>query len=53
MKAFNRGVFYLYDGAGNLVRSLDILAKKEYTYTYESGVIVAAAEHQKQLIKNS
>ena len=35
---------YLYDGAGNLVRSLDILAKKEYTYTYEGGVIVAATE---------
>jgi len=35
---------YVYDGAGNIVRSIDILQKKEYTYTYENGKIVRAAE---------
>ncbi len=35
---------YLYDGVGNLVRSLDILAKKEYNYTYEEGQITLANE---------
>ena len=35
---------YLYDGAGNLVCSLDILAKKEYNYTYEEGQITLANE---------
>lgn len=35
---------YVYDGQGNIVRSIDILAKIEYTYTYESGRIIRAAE---------
>jgi len=35
---------YAYDGNGNIVRSLDILAKIEYNYVYESGVIVKATE---------
>ena len=36
---------YGYDGQGNIVRSVDILQKREYTYTYEEGKIVRAAEH--------
>ena len=35
---------YVYDGQGNIVRSLDILAGIEYNYTYENGRIVRAAE---------
>lgn len=35
---------YVYDGKGNLVRSIDILSQKEYTYTYEQGRVVRAAE---------
>ena len=35
---------YVYDGQGNIVRSIDILLKKEYTYTYENGNIVRSAE---------
>ncbi len=35
---------YVYDGSGNIVRSLDMLALKEYNYEYESGVIVRATE---------
>ena len=35
---------YVYDGQGNIVRSLDILQGKEYTYTYEDSRIVRAAE---------
>lgn len=26
---------YVYDGKGNIVRSVDIFSKKEYNYTYE------------------
>ncbi|MBS5843862.1 MAG: DNRLRE domain-containing protein, partial [Clostridiales bacterium] len=36
---------YVYDGQGNIVRSLDILQKKEYTYTYENSKIIRAAEN--------
>ena len=36
--------FYVYDGDGNIVRSIDITAKKEYNYTYEEGRIVRATE---------
>ena len=32
-------------GQANTIRSVDILQKKEYTYTYEEGKIVRAAEH--------
>ena len=35
---------YVYDGQGNIVRSLDILAGIEYNYAYENGRIVRAAE---------
>ncbi len=35
---------YVYDGQGNIVRSLDMLARKEYTYSYEDGRITRAAE---------
>ena len=35
---------YVYDGDGNIARSIDILAGKEYTYEYEDGRIVRAAE---------
>jgi len=36
--------FYLYDGEGNIVRSIDILSQKEYNYEYEEGRIVRATE---------
>ena len=35
---------YVYDGDGNIVRSIDISAKKEYNYEYEEGRIVRATE---------
>ena len=35
---------YVYDNSGNIVRSIDICAKKEYTYQYEEGRIIRAAE---------
>ena len=35
---------YVYDGSGNIVRSIDIFAKKEYNYEYEEGRIVRATE---------
>ena len=35
---------YVYDGDGNIARSIDILAGKEYTYEYEDGRIVRATE---------
>ena len=35
---------YSYDRAGNIVRSVDILALKEYNYEYDGGVIVRATE---------
>lgn len=35
---------YVYDGAGNLNRSIDIYAKKEYNYEYDEGKIIRAAE---------
>ena len=36
--------FYVYDGDGNIVRSIDISGKKEYNYEYEEGRIVRATE---------
>lgn len=33
---------YVYDGQGNIVRSIDILDKKEYNYLYKVGKIVQA-----------
>ena len=35
---------YVYDGDGNIVRSIDILSEKEYNYEYEEGRIVRATE---------
>ena len=35
---------YVYDGDGNIVRSIDITDKKEYNYAYEEGRIVRATE---------
>ena len=35
---------YVYDGNGNIVRSIDITAKKEYNYEYEEGRIIRATE---------
>ena len=35
---------YVYDGNGNIVRSIDICSKKEYNYEYEEGRIVRATE---------
>ena len=36
--------FYVYDDDGNIVRSIDISAEKEYNYEYEEGRIVRATE---------
>ncbi len=36
---------YGYDGQGNIVRTVDIFAQREYTYTYEAGVLVRATEY--------
>ena len=36
---------YCYDNLGNLVKSIDKLREKEYTYVYEDGVVVRAAEN--------
>ncbi|MBQ2765490.1 MAG: RHS repeat protein, partial [Clostridia bacterium] len=35
---------YVYDGEGNIVRSIDITAEKEYNYEYEEGKIIRATE---------
>ena len=35
---------YVYDGQGNIVRSIDVLGEKEYNYTYENGRLVHATE---------
>ena len=48
MGTFKCGVFllffYVYDGDGNIVRSIDISGKKEYNYEYEESRIVCATE---------
>lgn len=36
---------YVYDGQGNLVRSIDMKSEKEYNYIYEDGKIVRAIEY--------
>lgn len=36
--------FYVYDGDGNIVRSIDLTSKKKYDYEYEEGRIVRATE---------
>ncbi len=35
---------YVYDSEGNIVRSIDMTAKKEYNYYYESGKLIRASE---------
>jgi RHS repeat-associated protein len=35
---------YVYDGEGNIVRSVDILVNKEYNYEYEEGRLIRATE---------
>ena len=35
---------YSYDGEGNIVRSIDFIAEKEYNYEYEQGNIIRATE---------
>ena len=35
---------YVYDGKGNIVRSIDITRNREYTYTYEDEKLMRAAE---------
>ena len=40
---------YVYDGDGNIVRSIDIHALKEYNYEYEEGRIVRATEADNEL----
>ena len=44
--------FYVYDGNGNIVRSIDILSKKEYNYEYEESRIVRATESDIELNAN-
>ncbi len=36
---------YTYDGSGNIVRSVDIISKKEYNYMYENGRLKRASEN--------
>ena len=40
---------YVYDGSGNIVRSIDISGKKEYNYEYEESRIVRATESDIEL----
>ena len=35
---------YVYDGEGNIVRSIDIFGKKEYNYIYDAGKLIRAIE---------
>ena len=35
---------YSYDGEGNIVRSIDFIAGKEYNYEYEQGKLIRATE---------
>ena len=36
---------YVYDGQGNIVRSIDMKSEKEYNYIYEDGKVVRATEY--------
>ena len=36
---------YTYDTQGNIVRSIDMTAEKEYNYMYENGTLVRSAEY--------
>lgn len=35
---------YVYDKSGNIIRSIDIFALKEYNYEYDNGILVRATE---------
>jgi len=35
---------YVYDGQGNIVRSIDMTVRKEYTYSYEEGRLTRSTE---------
>ena len=36
---------YVYDGQGNIVRSIDMKSEKEYNYIYQDGKVVRATEY--------
>ena len=40
-----RSFFCIYDTQGNIVRSIDMTAEKEYNYMYENGTLVRSAEY--------
>ena len=40
---------YVYDGQGNIVRSIDIAGEKEYNYEYEDGRLMRATEANVEL----
>ena len=42
--SLTQSFLYVYDGDGNIVRSIDISGKKEYNYEYEEGKIIRATE---------
>lgn len=44
---------YVYDGQGNIVRSIDILSKKAYNYLYEDGKIIQSSESDIELDVNN
>ena len=43
---------YVYDGQGNIVRSIDIKGKKAYNYLYEDGKIMQSSESDIELDSN-
>ena len=43
---------YVYDGSGNIVRSIDVLTKKEYTYVYEDSRLTRHVEYDITLDAN-
>ena len=36
---------YIYDNSGNIIRTIDLINKKEYTYTYSEGNLLRVAEY--------
>ena len=40
---------YVYDNSGNIVRSIDICAKKEYNYIYNEGTLIEAITYSIEL----
>ena len=43
---------YVYDNSGNIVRSIDMKSLKEYSYTYEDGVLVRSLEYDIEIGTN-